>query len=74
MYLNKIQYNGAIMNISISGALVLLNGSTPGALKPGDSCSFILRNDPDTYFYRYKGRVARVNTSEVGLEIIGHEF
>lgn len=62
------------MNISIAGALVKLNGSTPGTITPGDTCSLILSNDPSTSFFRYKGRIARVNAAGVGLEILEHEF
>jgi len=74
LYHEESKYCGAIMNISISGALVQLPGFTAGTLIPGDTCSFILSNDPATCFCRYKGRVARVNPGGVGLEILEHEF
>lgn len=62
------------MNISISGALVKLTDFTPGVITPGDTCSFILSSDPETSFCRYKGRITRVNSAGVGLEILEHEF
>ena len=74
LYYADSTWSGAIMNISISGALVKLNGSTPGSIKPGDTCSLILSNDPSTSFFKYKGRIARVNKTGVGLEILEHEF
>jgi len=63
-------YNGSIMNLSISGAMVKLYAATTGSIKPGDTCSLILGNDMTTSFYRYKGRIIRVNSTEVGLEIL----
>jgi PilZ domain len=74
LYHDNTRYNCAIMNISISGALLKIPGFTPGAINPGDTCSFILSNNPTTSFYRYKGRIARVNPAELGLEILEHEF
>lgn len=74
LYLDHSKYNGAIMNISISGALVNVPGFIPGAIMPGDTCSFILSDDPETSFCKYKGRITRVIPSGVGLEILEHEF
>lgn len=74
LYHDDSKYCGAIMNISISGALVQLPGLTPGVFMPGDTCSFILSNEPSTCFCRYKGRIARVNPTGIGLEILEHEF
>jgi hypothetical protein len=67
-------YNGAIKNISISGVLVKLYGNTASAIKPGDMCSLILINAPTTSFYRYRGRIIRADTAEVGLEILEHKY
>lgn len=62
------------MNISISGAFVQLTDAPASPIKLGDSCSFILSNEPSTCFYRYKGRIARVMSAGVGLEILDQEF
>lgn len=70
LYHGDSGYNGAIRNISISGILVKLYGDTPSVIKPGDTCSLILSNAQTTSFYRYKGRIIRVNSGEVGLEIL----
>lgn len=68
------RYSGAIMNISISGVLVKLHDFTPSNVKTGDTCSLILSNEPETSFCRYKGRVTRINSAGLGLEILKHEF
>jgi len=68
------RYSGAIMNISISGVLVKLHDFTPANVKAGDTCSLILSNEPATSFCRYKGRVTRINSAGLGLEILEHEF
>lgn len=68
------KYSGAIMNISITGALVDLPGLTFGTLKPGDTCTLILSNDPDDYYCSYKGRITRIIPRGVGLEILEHDF
>jgi aminopeptidase-like protein len=74
LYHADARYCGEIINISISGALVNLHGFIPEYILAGDTCSFILGNDLSTSFYRYKGRITRVNPSGVGLEIVEHEF
>ena len=68
------RYSGAIMNISISGVLVKLHDFTPADVKTGDTCSLILSNEPATSFCRYSGRVTRINSAGLGLEILTHEF
>jgi hypothetical protein len=72
LYHDNSGYDGAIMNLSISGILVKLYGDTTSAIKPGDTCSLILCNAAATSFYRYKGRIIRVNSGEVGLELLDH--
>ncbi|MBW4056890.1 MAG: PilZ domain-containing protein [Proteobacteria bacterium] len=74
LYHADSRYCGAITNISISGALIKLSDFTPGVITPGDTCSFILSNEPETYFCSYKGRITRVNATGVGLVILEHEF
>lgn len=74
LYYADSRYSGAIMNISISGALVKLHDFTHVAVTKGDICSLVLSNAPETSFCRYKGRIARINSTGVGLEIIEHEF
>lgn len=78
LYYTDSRYSGAVMNISISGALVHFSGSPPGGIMPGDACSLILSTDPVNYSCRYKGRIARVNLVGVGVgvgvEILEHEF
>lgn len=74
LYYADSRYSGAVLNISISGAMVMLNGSTPATILPGDTCSLILSNGPASSIYRYKSRITRVNPAGVGLEILEHEF
>ena len=74
LYYADSRYSGAIMNISISGALVTLYDPAPGTIVPGDTCSLLLSNDPETSFSRYKSRIVRVNPKEVGVVILEHEF
>jgi len=71
LYHSDSGYDGAIKNLSISGAMVTLYAAT-SAITPGDTCSLILSNDTTTSFYRYRGRIIRVNATEVGLEILEH--
>lgn len=74
LYYANAMYSGAIMNISISGALVRLYGSSPKAISRGDTCSFSLSNNPATSFYRYKSRISRVDSSGLGLQILEHDL
>lgn len=74
LYCANTAYSGAILNISISGVLIKLNGYTPVKIGPGDSCNLILSNDPSNAFFRYKVRIARVNPEGMGLQILEHEF
>jgi len=74
LYYADSKYNGAVMNISISGALVTLHDTTPINIAPGDTCSVLLSSDPTTSFLRYRSRVIRVDHAGVGLKILEHEF
>lgn len=74
LYHDNLKYGGAVMNISISGALVSLYGTRYDAIMQGDTCSLILCNGSTTSFLRYKSRVARVNEAGLGVEILEHEF
>ena len=74
LYHADSRYCAEIVNISISGALVQVHGFIPDRVLPGDACSFILGNDHAASFYRYKGRITRVNPIGVGLEILDYEF
>lgn len=58
------------MNISLSGVLIRLNGFAPLAIMPGDTCSLMFRDDSATSFCRYNGRITRVNTKGLGLELL----
>lgn len=74
LYHADSKYCGAIINISISGALVKLPSLNSDGIMPGDTCSFILSNDQETSFCRYGGRITRANPAGVGLVILEHEF
>ena len=74
LYHSGSKYSGAVMNISISGVLVKLQNFKPIDILPGEECSLILSNEPEDSFCRYSGRIARVNSSGLGLELIEHEF
>lgn len=74
VYYADSRYSGAIMNMSISGALVVLNGFAPGNVTPGNTCSLILSNAHETSFCRYKGQITRVDPSGIGVRILAHEF
>lgn len=74
LYYADSTYSGAIMNISISGALVTLYGSPPDAIMPGDECSLVLSNKPGTSVCRYKSQITRVSSAGLGLAILEHEF
>lgn len=73
-YYADAKFSGAIMNISISGALIKLNGCAPGTISPGDTCNLLLTNAQETSFCTYRGRIARVHPAGIGVEILEHEF
>lgn len=74
VYYANSRYSGAIMNISLSGAMVTLSDFAPGDVLPGKTCSLLFTNDPATSFLRYKSRIKRVTPEGVGLEILAFEF
>lgn len=74
LYHDGSKHPGAIMNISISGALITLNDPGRCNIRPKDICSFILSNEPSTSFCRYKSQVVRVAPPDIGLKILEHNF
>lgn len=74
LYFAGSKYCGAVMNISITGALVTLYNPAPDTIRPGDTCSLIFNNDHSTAYFKYKSRITRVNSVGLGLEILEHDF
>lgn len=74
LYYVESRYCGAVMNISISGALVNVYGTRPDTFVAGDMCSLLLSDNPETSAFRYRSRIAYSGPAGVGLEILQHEF
>lgn len=74
LYVGDSRFCGSVTNISLSGALVTFYGATPNTILRGETCSLILSTDPATSICKYKSRIARVKPTEIGLEILEHEF
>lgn len=74
LYYSESTYCGAVMNISISGALINLYGSSPDTFIPGEMCSLLLSDNPESSLFRYKGRIAYSSPAGLGLEILKYEF
>lgn len=68
LYHASTKYSGVILNISLTGAAVKLQGMQPGAFRLGDACDLILSTKPDESFCTYKGRIIRISLREIGLE------
>ena len=74
LYHENSKYCGAIINISIAGALFHFPGLTQDIMATGDKCSIILGNEPAASFCKYNCRIARVDSAGAGLQILEHEF
>ena len=67
-------YPCIIENISVSGALLLCNGSFPKLVKSGEICGMMLCNDPILCPSEYRSKVARFNATNIALQFLEMEF
>jgi hypothetical protein len=65
-----VEYQGMIDNVSLSGALVRLQGPAPLGIRSGDECGLMLCSDPGICPVRYSCRVIRIDSDCIGLEFV----
>lgn len=63
-------YPCKLENISISGVLLQCEGGLPERISPGDRCGLLLCRDPLLCPGEYPARVARLDSSKVGLQFL----
>ena len=65
-----VDFQGVIENISLSGALIKLNGKLPDSIQPGSMCDMVFSSNPDVYPVKYTSKVVRLDSSFVGIEFL----
>lgn len=65
-----INYHGTIENISLSGALIRMSGTTPKGIRPGDTCGLVLCSNPGVCPIEYNCTVVRLDSSLVGVQFV----
>jgi c-di-GMP-binding flagellar brake protein YcgR len=70
MHCDASEFQGVIKNISLSGALVMLNSKFPTNIHPGDTCDIMLCSNPDFCPVRYTSKVIRVDSAIIGVQFL----
>jgi len=65
-----VDLQGVIENISLSGALIVLDNQIPDRIQPGDTCDMIFCSNPDQYPIKYTCKVIRLDSLVLGVEFL----
>lgn len=63
-------YQGMIVNLSLSGALIELGDRISGTIQPDNMCELMFCANPDLYPLKYTCKVIRVDSEMVGLQFL----
>ncbi|MFZ4855731.1 MAG: PilZ domain-containing protein [Desulfuromonadaceae bacterium] len=64
-------YRAILVNISLGGALISVEGEVSGKLHIGDRCDLMLCDKPDVCLAKYSCKVIRQNSSRIGVNFLG---
>ncbi|MFZ4859871.1 MAG: PilZ domain-containing protein [Desulfuromonadaceae bacterium] len=64
-------YHAKLVNISIGGALISVEGDVLSKLHVGDECDLMLCDKPDLCLAKYSCKVISQNSSEIGVNFQG---
>jgi hypothetical protein len=65
-----MDFQGVIVNLSLSGALIQMDDQIPDTIHPDDMCDLIFSANPDLYPLKYTCRVSRVDAGMIGLQFL----
>jgi len=65
-----LDFQGVIKNISLSGALIMLNKKIPHSIHPGDTCDLMFCSNPDLYPVKYTSKVIRLDSKIIGVQFL----
>jgi hypothetical protein len=68
--LDGFDYQGVIVNLSLSGALIKLNNKIPNNMLTDNMCDLMFCSDPDLYPIKYICKVIRVDSEMIGLQFL----
>jgi c-di-GMP-binding flagellar brake protein YcgR len=70
LHFDAFEFQGIIKNISLSGALIMLNDTIPHTIHPGDKCDLMFCSNPDLYPVKYTSQVIRVESALIGVQFL----
>lgn len=70
LYFDGFDFQGVIINLSLSGALIELNEKIPDHVRPDNMCNLMICTNPDLYPIKYTCKVIRVDSEMIGLQFL----
>jgi c-di-GMP-binding flagellar brake protein YcgR len=67
---NGFDFEGVIVNLSLTGALIELNDKSPDSIHPDNVCDLMFCANPDLYPIKYTCKVIRVDSKMIGLQFL----
>ena len=67
---NGFDFEGVIVNLSLTGALIELNDKSPDNIHPDSVCDLMFCTNPDLYPIKYTCKVIRVDSKMIGLQFL----
>ena len=64
-------YHAKLVNISLGGALISVDGNVLCELRIGDECNLIFCDKPDLCLVKYSCKVISQNSSRIGVNFMG---
>ncbi len=64
-------YHAKLVNISLGGALISVDGDVLNELHVGDQCDLMLGDKPDLYYTKYSCKVISQNCFNIGINFQG---
>jgi len=64
------QYRGMVENVSLTGALINIEETTPMYISPGVTCSLTLYGKQPDFSSEYKCLAVRVDSNRIGLQFL----
>ena len=65
-----VDFQGVIVNLSLSGALIQMDDAIPDTIGPDDLCNLVFCANQDQYPLKYTCRVIRVDAGMIGLQFL----
>lgn len=70
----RVNYQGVVENLSLTGALIKMRDTIPEGMKPGDNCGLMLCSNQTSCPVKYTCKVVRLDSALVAVKFLELNF